>query len=212
MHIAVDGPAAAGKGTLARQLAKNLGLGYLETGRLYRAVAACLLAKGDDPGDLQAVIAQAHALDLEWDLQRPDLYHETTSTAAALVASFPETRAALLEIQRSFARHPPKGTRGVVLDGRDIGTVVLPNADVKFFLKANLEERVKRRYDQLRLNGEKVSYDNVRHALEKRDARDYNRLTAPLVAADDAVIIETSQLGIQDMIDEAMKVINQIEK
>ncbi|MFQ5783210.1 MAG: (d)CMP kinase [Alphaproteobacteria bacterium] len=187
--IAIDGPAAAGKGTLARRLAARLGLRYLESGRLYRAVAARVLREGGDPADpAQAVIA-ARALD-DADVAADDLRDEAVSQAASVVSAIPEVRAALLEYQRRFGRTPP----GAVIDGRDIGTVVFPDATHKLFVTARPAVRAERRYRELRARGVVCERAEVAREMALRDARDAGREVAPMAAATDGVVLDTSDL------------------
>lgn len=193
MIIAVDGPVAAGKGTLARRLAAALDCAYLDTGSIYRAVAAKILAAGGDPEESETAEAVARAL-APGDLARDDLRLETVSQAASKVAAIPAVRDALLAFQRRFAAAPPDGLKGAVLDGRDIGTVVCPEADVKFFLTASVEARAARRHKELLERGEQSIYARVLQDLRERDARDSGRATAPLKAADDAVRLDTSDM------------------
>ncbi len=190
--IAIDGPAAAGKGTLARRLAAELGFDYLDTGLIYRAVGMTITRDGGDPAD--AALAEAAALALEpTALNAPDLRGDTAAQAASKVAAIPGVRAALLEFQRRFASHPPGG-RGAVLDGRDIGTVVCPAADTKLFVTASAEKRAERRLKELQEKGEKAIYGTVLADMQERDERDRNRSVAPLVPASDAVVLDTSDL------------------
>ncbi len=188
MIVAIDGPAAAGKGTLARRLAEALGLPYLDTGLLYRAVGRRVLDVGDDPADPAAAEAQARALQAA-DLARADLRNSAADTAASQVASIPGVRAALLLFQRSFA---DRG--GAVLDGRDIGTVIFPDAEVKLFVTASLEVRAERRRRELQARGTAVSLKAVMEDMRARDARDEARTAAPLRPAADAVLLDTSAL------------------
>lgn len=196
--VAVDGPAAAGKGTLARRLAGHLGFAYLDTGLLYRAVAARTLegaALGVAEG-LEAAVATEAALSLEpQDLARPDLRTEAVAAMASRVAVLPEVRAALLAFQRRFAEAPPSPAGGAVLDGRDIGTVVCPEADLKLFVTASLQVRAARRLKELRERGVEAIDSDVLRDMQERDARDSQRSVAPLQPAVDAVIIDTSELG-----------------
>ena len=183
--IAIDGPAAAGKGTLARRLAAALGLPHLDTGLLYRAVGQRVLDAGSDPAD--PAIAGAAALALEAaDLARADLRGPAADGAASAVARHPEVRAALLAFQRRFP-----GTTGAVLDGRDIGTVVFPDATIKFFVTAAPEARARRRWQEL---GETVPLEDIESDMRDRDWRDSTRGMAPLRQADDAVLIDTTAL------------------
>ena len=203
MIIAVDGPVAAGKGTLARRLAAALDYAYLDTGSIYRAVAAKILAAGGDPEDPETAAAAARALQ-PIDLQRDDLRLETVSQAASKVAAIPAVREALLAFQHGFAARPPEGREGAVLDGRDIGTVVCPNADVKFFLTASVEARAARRHKELIERGEESIYARVLQDLRERDARDSGRATAPLKAAEDAVRLDTSDMDADQAFEVAM--------
>jgi CMP/dCMP kinase len=186
--IAIDGPAAAGKGTLARRLAVTLGLPYLDTGLLYRAVGRRVLNGGGDPGDAMAAEAAAQALRPE-DLARGDLRGPQADAAATSVAAVPSVRAALLAFQRDFAMQA-----GAVLDGRDIGTVIFPQATAKLFVTASLAERARRRWLELRANGTDVEIATVEDDMRQRDAKDAARAAAPLQAADDAFQLDTSDM------------------
>jgi cytidylate kinase len=190
--IAIDGPAAAGKGSISRAIAKHFGMAHLDTGLLYRAVGAQVL-KGAEP--LQA----AQQLQAE-DLNALALRNDTVAQAASKVAALPEVRAELVELQRRFARR----TGGAVLDGRDIGTVILPDADVKLFITASAEVRAERRYKELLGSGAKTSLEQVLADVIARDARDRSRSAAPLVAAKDAVLINTSDLSLSAAIAQAV--------
>ncbi|MGF1592389.1 MAG: (d)CMP kinase [Kiloniellaceae bacterium] len=203
MIVAVDGPVAAGKGTLARRLAAALDCAYLDTGSIYRAVAAKILVAGSDPEDPATATAAATALQ-PIDLERDDLRLESVSQAASKVAAIPAVRTALLDFQRRFAAAPPEGPRGAVLDGRDIGTVVCPDADVKFFLTASVEARAARRHKELLERGEQSIYARVLQDLRERDARDSGRATAPLRAAEDAVRLDTSAMDADQAFEVAM--------
>jgi len=193
MIIAVDGPAASGKGTLARRLAEHFGLAHLDTGLLYRAVAQRVLKAGQDPADPRAAVAAAKAVSLA-ELADPALRSSAVGTAASHVAAIPAVRAALVELQRGFAHGPPEGKRGAVLDGRDIGTVICPDALAKLFITATREVRAKRRYKELRESGLDSIYARVLEDLEERDARDAERADAPLKPAPDAFTLDTSVL------------------
>ncbi|MCX7683893.1 MAG: (d)CMP kinase [Acetobacteraceae bacterium] len=186
--IAVDGPAAAGKGTLARRLAAHLGLPYLDTGLLYRAVGRRVLDRGADPRDAAIAEAEARALTAA-DLDRPDLRGPVADMAASAVAAIPAVRAALLEFQRRFGAE-----RGAVLDGRDIGTVVFPAAAVKFFVTASAEERARRRHLELSAQGIAADPAQVLAEIRDRDAQDANRPVAPLRPAADALLLDTTAL------------------
>ncbi|MBX6369610.1 MAG: (d)CMP kinase [Rhodospirillales bacterium] len=189
MIIAVDGPAAAGKGTLARRLAQHFGLGFLDTGALYRAAALRALESGGDPADPAVAEAAARRVSPE-DIGDRRLREERVAQAASIVSAIPGVRAALLQFQRDFAARPP----GAVLDGRDIGTVVCPGADVKIYVTASLEARAERRFQELRRAGEAVIYERVLQDMKDRDERDSARRTAPLRPADDAIVLDTTDL------------------
>ena len=201
--IAIDGPAAAGKGTLARRLAEHLGLRYLDSGRLYRAVAAKLLRDGADPGDAGKAVAAARALTGD-DLEAPGLRDEPVGQAASVLASIAEVRSVLLDYQRQFAAAPP----GAVIEGRDIGSVVFPEATHKLFVTASLEVRVERRYGELAERGMTADRAAVRDEMATRDARDRGRGVAPMVAAVDAHEIDTSRLDAEAAFNAALAVIN----
>lgn len=190
--IAIDGPAASGKGTLARRLAEHFGVRYLDTGGLYRAVGLKLEYGGKQADDREAAIAAAHNVTPE-DLANPRLRQEHVGQAASVVSAMPEVRAALLDYQRRFAEG------GAVLDGRDIGTIVMPGAKHKFYITASLEARAKRRHRELSGEGVKVDYDSVLEELRTRDARDATRAIAPMQAARDAVVIDTSDLSANEV-------------
>jgi cytidylate kinase len=206
--IAVDGPTASGKGTLARRIAAALDFAHLDIGTLYRAVAAKLLEAGANPDDAAAAAQVAEALTTE-DLNRPDLRRESVSQAASRVARLSSVREALLDFQRRFARRPPDGRAGAVLDGRDIGTVVCPEAEVKLFVTASAEVRAVRRHRELLDRGEESIYARVLQDLEERDARDSGRAVAPLKAARDAVAIDTSDMDIDTAFEAAMTAVEE---
>ena len=191
--IAIDGPAASGKGTLARRLADHYGLAYLDTGSLYRAVGMAVLAGGGDPADPLAAEQAARSLDPA-SLDSPLLRSAAAGEAASKVAVHPGVRAALLDFQRRVAASP----QGAVLDGRDIGTVVLPEADAKLFVTASLEARVGRRVAELRARGEAADAEAMTRALAERDARDAGRDAAPMAPAPDAALLDTSNLSIDE--------------
>jgi CMP/dCMP kinase len=190
--VAVDGPAASGKGTLARRLAEHFGLAYLDTGMLYRAAALKALAAGD-PRDPAIAEAAARAVTVA-DLADPRLRDERVGEAASVVAAIPAVRQALLALQRGFAQRPPDGAAGAVLDGRDIGTVVCPEADAKLFLTADVEARATRRFKELQGGDSGVIYGRVLQDMKARDARDSGREAAPLKRADDALELDTTAL------------------
>lgn len=192
MIIAIDGPAASGKGTLAKRLAAHYGLRHLDTGLLYRAVALAVLDGGHTPQDRDKAIEAAKAIDPsrfdETKLKRYDV-----GEAASVVSAIPEVRAALFNFQQEFAAAPP----GAVVDGRDIGTVICPNAEVKIFVTASPEVRAHRRTMELRGRGERADEAAVLADIRARDERDRSRATAPLVQAADAVLLDTSALDIE---------------
>ena len=190
--VAVDGPAAAGKGTLARRLAAELGLPYLDTGLLYRAVGRRVLDAGGDPRDVVAAEAAARALTAA-DLARGDLRGPEADMAASAVATLPAVRAALLDWQRDFGR-----THGAVMDGRDIGTVIFPDAPAKLFVTASPEARARRRHAELAARGVVRDLADVEAEMRARDAQDAARAAAPMKPAEDAVVLDTTKLGIEE--------------
>ena len=202
--IAIDGPVAAGKGTLARRLAGAFGLAYLDTGMIYRAVAAKVLAEGGSPEDPAAALAAARSLE-GGDLERADLRREAVGQGASVVAAMAPVRAALLNFQRRFAATPPDGGPGAVLDGRDIGTVVCPGAQVKFFVTASIESRARRRHKELLERGEESIYARVLQDLQDRDARDSGRQAAPLRPAEDAIIMDTTEMDAEAAFEAAVR-------
>ena len=206
MIIAVDGPGAAGKGTLARRLAEELDFAHLDTGLLYRAVAAKVLADGADPGDEALSARAAESLLLE-DLDGSALRGEELGQAASMVAVIPAVRAALLDLQRRFAQAPPKGKTGAVIDGRDIGTVVCPEADVKIFVTAGLEARAERRHKELLERGEPSIYARVEQEMRGRDSRDIERVAAPLKPAPDAIILDTTDMDAEEAFQAALRIV-----
>lgn len=195
--VAVDGPAASGKGTLSKRLASALNFAYLDTGSLYRATALRLLrGQGSTALDnvcLQSAAEAAQAITVE-DLADQNLRSELVGQCASFVATDANTRSALLQFQRSFCHSPPQGFCGAVLDGRDIGTVVCPGALVKLFVTADMDTRAARRYSELRAAGTSTSLDRVKQDMEQRDLRDFSRATAPLCAAEDALVIDSTRL------------------
>ena len=202
MIIAIDGPAASGKGTLARRLAEHLGFACLDTGLLYRAVGRDVARQGFRLDDTWAAVAAARGLDPA-TLTDPGLRGTAAGDAASIVARIPQVRAALLAYQRDFARQAP----GSVLDGRDIGTVVCPNADVKIFVTATPEVRAKRRFAEFAALGMDVAYETVLADIRTRDARDAGRANAPMAVATDAMLLDTSNLSIEAAFDAAVGLI-----
>lgn len=204
--IAVDGPAAAGKGTLARQLAAHLGFAFLDTGALYRAVGLAVLRMGGDPSDTATATQAAKTLDL--GLTRdPAIRDDAVAGAASQVAALPSVRAALMDVQRDFAANPPGGCPGAVLDGRDIGTAVCPQADVKLFVTAGLATRARRRWAEWRAQGRDISLDQVMADMAARDARDQARAAAPLRPAADAILLDTTNSDIEAVFKAALQAV-----
>jgi len=205
MMIAIDGPAASGKGTLGKRLARSLGLRHLDTGLLYRAVAKALMDEGVPLTDRGRASAAARAIN-------PDTFDEVMlkshaiGEAASIVAAIPEVRAALVAYQREFASKPP----GAVLDGRDIGTVILPDADVKIFVTATAEERARRRALELRAQGLPADEAEILADIKRRDERDRNRAVAPLVPASDAHLLDTTHLDIDATVRVAVDIVKAV--
>ena len=193
--VAIDGPAAAGKGTISKAVAAHFGFAHLDTGLLYRAVGAKVLAGG-------SAIDAAEALDPA-DLENDDLRTPAVAQAASEVAVIPQVRAALVAFQQSFARRDG----GAVLDGRDIGTVICPHADAKLFVTASADCRAMRRFEELTAKGMDIAFETVLADVKERDARDRSRATAPLVPADDAVLLDTSDLTIDDAVAQAIAIV-----
>lgn len=196
--VAIDGPAAAGKGTVARAVSERFGFAHLDTGLLYRATGRQTL-DGTDPVEAARELS-ADALDAD-DLRTPEV-----AQAASRVAAIPEVRAALVDFQRAFARR----SGGAVLDGRDIGTVICPEADVKLFVTANDDVRARRRLTELLGKGHDTDYDTVLADLRARDARDSARAAAPLKPADDAVTLDTTRLGIDEAVAAAIAEVERV--
>ncbi len=209
--IAVDGPAASGKGTLARRLAAHFDYAYLDTGSLYRALAFDVLRRGEAPENASAGLRAAKALDLAM-LNDPAilaaLRTDAVGTAASLIAAQPDTRTAILQIQRDIADTPPDDKAGAVLDGRDIGTIVCPQAAHKIFVTARAEIRAERRWQELHQHDPQVSLKEVLADLESRDQRDSARATAPMRAAQDAHLLDTSDLSIEEAFAAALALIS----
>lgn len=194
MIVAVDGPAASGKGTIAKALARHYRLPHMDTGLLYRAVALNLLRYGGDP---DSEFAAARACDFsQTDFDDPELKSEAAGGTASRISAYPMVRAALAERQRDFAAQ----VGGAVLDGRDIGTIIAPQADAKLFVTATPEVRARRRFEELIRMGLSVHEEDVLLDIQARDARDSNRAAAPLVKAEDAVLLDTSGMGVEEAI------------
>jgi len=193
--VAIDGPAASGKGTIGRAVADHFGFAYLDTGLLYRAVGRKVMEGTDAIDAAVALLAE--------DLARDDLRTSAVAQAASKAAAIPEVRSALVDFQRAFARR----LGGAILDGRDIGTVICPDAQVKLFVTASDAVRAERRFLELSGKGQDVTREGVLADLQMRDKRDSERATAPLVAADDAVVLDTSRMGIEEAVAKAVEVI-----
>jgi cytidylate kinase len=204
MIIAIDGPAASGKGTIARRLAVHYGLPHLDTGLIYRATAAAVIANGKSPDDVDAAVDAARHLDLA-RFSDAHLRAAAMGEAASVVAAIPQVREALVEYQRAFARQ----AGGAVLDGRDIGTAICPDADVKLFVTATSETRADRRSKELLCRHEPGEYDTVLTDIRKRDERDSGRSTAPLKIASDAVILDTTQLDVEGAVAAAIQIVEE---
>ena len=206
MIIAIDGPAAAGKGTLAKRLAAEFNFAYLDTGALYRAVALTLIQDGADPADEAAAERVSANLDLSV-IGDAALRSEATGGAASVVAAMPRVRDNLLQLQRNYASNPPQNKEGVVLDGRDIGTIVCPKADLKLFVTASAEVRAKRRVAELATRGDSADYDTILADVKARDERDMNRAQAPLKPAADALLLDTTLLDIDAVFLRAVQIV-----
>ena len=202
MIIAIDGPAASGKGTLAKRLAAHYGYRHLDTGAIYRAVAYALISRGADLADEAAAVRAARGLDPQ-TFDNPELKSHQVGTAASVVSAYPEVREVLLNFQRQFAAHPP----GAVLDGRDIGTVICPNADVKIFVVADPEVRARRRTLEAQARGEAADEAAILADILARDERDRNRAVAPLKPAADAYLLDNSHLDIEGGVRAAIDII-----
>jgi len=205
MIIAIDGPAASGKGTLAKRLAAHYGYRHLDTGAIYRAVAYALISRGADLADEAAAVRAARGLDPQ-TFDNPELKSHQVGTAASVVSAYPEVREVLLNFQRQFAAHPP----GAVLDGRDIGTVICPHADVKIFVVADPKVRARRRTLEARARGEDADEAAVLADILRRDERDRNRPTAPLKAAADAHLLDNSHLDIEGGVRAAIDIVEAV--
>ncbi len=209
--ISIDGPSASGKGTIAKKLAAHFDFAHLDTGLLYRAVGMAVISSGGDPAD--AVLAEKVALALDAEKQLSacdaDLRGDEASAAASKVASIPGVRKALLKFQKDFCSKPPFGKMGAVLDGRDIGTVIAPEAPVKIFVTASAEARAMRRYKELLERGKKTTYDEVLADMKARDARDAERAVAPTKPAEDAVMLDTTEMNAREAFNAALDIIKE---
>lgn len=203
MIVAIDGPAASGKGTLGKRLAAHYGFAHLDTGLLYRAVARALIDAGKSLDDENEAAIAARKLDLD-ALDEEKLRGAEMGSAASKVAAFPMVRAALVQLQRAFATK----SEGAVIDGRDIGTVICPDADVKLFVTASAEERANRRFRELASKGDPITYEEVLADIRARDDRDTNRAVAPLRPAEDARLLDTTEMDIDTAFRAAVSIVD----
>ncbi len=203
MIIAIDGPTASGKGTVAAGVARHYGLKRLDTGALYRAVGLAVLDAGGDPGNVDTAVRAAERLDLN-AIDEHRIRSSTVGLAASKVAAMPAVRAVLLKAQHDFAADPA----GAVLDGRDIGTVICPDADVKLFVTADLPARTERRLRELRRRGEQISFEDLQAQIAERDRRDMERKEAPLRQAEGAYLLDTTDLSIEAAVEAACRTID----
>jgi cytidylate kinase len=207
--IAIDGPSASGKGTIAKRLAAHFDFAHLDTGLLYRAVGVAVRRTGGDPANAHAAGKAALELKAETIMASASdsaLRDDAAAVAASQVGAIPNVRAALLQFQNNFCTHPPGNKKGAVLDGRDIGTVIAPNAPVKIYVTASTEARTDRRYKELLARGEKVSRDDVLMDMKARDERDAKRAISPTKPAVDAVILDTSSMTADEAYEAALKI------
>ncbi|MDG1416734.1 MAG: (d)CMP kinase [Maricaulis sp.] len=202
MIIAVDGPLASGKGTISRAISQHLGIPYLDTGSLYRATGLALIDAKADPTDADRAGELAANLDID-AIDETRIRTAEAGLVASKIAALPQVRDALFKLQRDFALQPG----GAVLDGRDIGTVICPDADVKIYVVADAETRARRRWKELVAKGQDISYENMLAQTLERDARDANRTDAPMRAADDATLLDTSTLSIDAAVAEAVRLV-----
>jgi len=209
MIIAIDGPAASGKGTIGRKLAKEFGLAFLDTGLLYRAATKRVIQRQISPFNLTEVINAIEGLQLD-EANAEDLRTPLISSITPVVAQLPGVRDVLAGLQRKFARQPPNEMHGAVLDGRDIGTVICPDADCKLYITASLHARARRRYKELLANGIKTSFQTVHRDLRKRDEQDASRLVSPLIVAEGAVVLDTTDMSVEEAFRRALALV--IEK
>lgn len=217
ISIAIDGPAGAGKSSTAKALSKRLGFGYFDTGALYRAIAYYFIKNNLDYKDIMVIIKEINNIKIGFKFNNGnqlmylfgnnitnDIRTDNVSMVASAVSAFPEVRNFLLEMQRKVAYE-----NNIVMDGRDIGTVVLPKATVKIFLTANIKVRAERRFNELKRKGIEITYDDVLLSVEKRDTDDMNRSTAPLTVADDAIIFDTTEYTQKEVVDILYKLVKE---
>lgn len=209
--IAIDGPSASGKGTLAKMLADHFDFPYLNTGALYRAVAYDVIRSCLDPNDFDDKIEYLTENLTQEDLENDELFSENVGAVASIIAKNQRLRDALFRFQKDFVRRGEEDDGGVVIEGRDTTTVICPDADFKFFVKADVEVRAKRRFEQLKKKGDDVAYEKILEQLKKRDENDFNRKNSPLKIADGAVVIDNGKLSINEGFELALKHINENE-
>jgi len=208
--IAIDGTAGSGKGTLAKKIALHFNYAHLDTGKLYRGLAYFVIKTNIDINNVNKIISLIPNLN-DMDFNNPKLISTSVSKTASIISALPQIRQKLLKYQSDFpALSLQKGFKGVVVDGRDIGSVIFPNADIKFFVDADIETRAKRRYQELINKENNIDYESVLNDIIQRDDADKNRKTAPLVICDDAIIIDTTNIDIKTMIDNAINKINEL--
>lgn len=210
--IAIDGTAASGKGTLAKQIAHELGFSHLDSGKLYRFIGHNMVVKGLDFNNKMAAIEIAAEITgtlKPEDLGDPALMSDSAGKAASNIAVIADVRECLLEYQRTFAYNPPEGAKGAVIDGRDIGTVVCPDADIKFYVDADIKIRAQRRHKDLQSQGISVTYDAVLADMHERDQRDASRETAPMKPAEDSILLDTSEMSIDQVREKALSIISE---
>jgi cytidylate kinase len=216
IRIAIDGPGGAGKSSLAKAVAKKLGIIYVDTGAMYRTVGLYAVRKGVSTTDAESLKILINEIDIDAEIKNGEqliylnkedvtglIRTPEISMAASNVSAVPEVRAKLVDMQRKLAE-----SKSVIMDGRDIGTVVLPNADTKIFLDASAEARAKRRYDELIAKKQEVTFEDVYNDLVQRDKNDSTRAASPLKKADDAIVLDTTNLTLEQVVDEAIKIIN----
>jgi len=208
MIIAIDGPSASGKGTLAKKLARHFNFAYLNTGAIYRLVAFRVLQQGFDANNIDLEIPNLVANITELDLEKEELFSEETGVIASIIAKNQQLRDALFKFQKDFIQNSVVNYGGCVTDGRDTTTVICPDADFKFFIQADVEIRAKRRFEQLQKKGDDVNYEEILGQLKKRDENDMNRSNSPLKIADSAIIIDNGNLSIEEGFELALKHIN----
>ncbi len=207
--IAIDGPSASGKGTVSKLVAQHLDYAYLDTGILYRAVALRVVGQDIDYENEALVVGVAKDLHYK-NLEHPDLRQERIGNIASIISTYSSVRAELMRYQRHFAVNPPHGQGGAVLDGRDIGTIICPDADIKFFITATPQVRAQRRFDELVTRNPTIKYEDVLADIIKRDERDMSRNSAPLKKADDTILLDTTKLSITEVSKQILDAVSSI--